>query len=198
MRTAIETVGSIEPEDVPARHAQRAARRVPGVEADVIAYKFLRTDGSTVFSGFRWPLPGDEPGPWVEAPVDPCRSGIHACRPGDLSYWVGQTLYEIELDGEIVEERNKVIASRGRLLRRVDAWEDELRDEFTRDVRRPRARDRARGAGADAPWTPTSNRRSPTGRRCSVSWPPRSPRSAAAWTPIAPSANVRRPGSPSG
>ena len=97
----------------------------------MIAYKFLRTDGSTVFSGFRWPLPGDGPGPWVEAEVDPCCSGIHACRPGDLSYWVGQTLYEIELDGEIVEERNKVIASRGRLLRRIDAW-DQIRVEFTR------------------------------------------------------------------
>ncbi len=97
----------------------------------MIAYKFLRTDGSTVFSGFSWPLPGNEPGPWVEAPVDPCCTGIHACRPGDLSYWVGPTLYEIELDGEIVEERTKVIASRGRLLRRIDAW-DRIRDEFTR------------------------------------------------------------------
>jgi len=97
----------------------------------VIAYKFLRADGTTVFSGFSWPLPGSEPGPWVEAPVDPCCSGIHACRPGDLSYWVGPTLYEIELDGEIVEERTKVVASRGRLLRRIDAW-DQIRDEYTR------------------------------------------------------------------
>ena len=98
----------------------------------MIGYKFLRADGSTVFSGFSWPLPGSEPGPWVEVPVHPCRSGIHACRAGDLSYWVGETLYEIELDGEIVEQRHKVIASRGRLLRRVRAWEDGLRDEFTR------------------------------------------------------------------
>ena len=37
----------------------------------MIAYKFLRADGSTVFSRFRWPLPGNDPGPWVEAPVDP-------------------------------------------------------------------------------------------------------------------------------
>ena len=97
----------------------------------MIAYKFLRADGTTVFSGFSWPLPGSEPGPWVEAPVDPCCSGIHACRPGDLSYWVGPMLYEIELDGEIVEERTKVVASRGRLLRRIDAW-DQIRDEYTR------------------------------------------------------------------
>jgi hypothetical protein len=98
----------------------------------VIAYKFLRADGRTAFSGFRWPLPGDEPGPWVQAHVEPCRSGIHACRPGDLPYWVGETLYEIELGGDIVDERTKVIAARGRLLRRVTAWDDELRDAYTR------------------------------------------------------------------
>lgn len=98
----------------------------------MIAYKFLRRDGASVFSGFRWPLPAEEPGAWVEAPIDPCRSGIHACRPGDLPYWVGRSLYEIELDGEIVEERSKLVASRGRLLRRVGAWSDELRDAYTR------------------------------------------------------------------
>jgi hypothetical protein len=46
--------------------------------------------------------------------------------------WVGRTLYEIEIDGEVVEERTKVIASRGRLLRRVTGWEDGVRDVYTR------------------------------------------------------------------
>jgi hypothetical protein len=98
----------------------------------VIAYKFLRRDGTSVFTGFRWPLLREEPGPWVDAPVDPCRSGVHACRPADLPYWVGGSLYEMELDGEIVEEQTKVVASRARLLRRIDAWNDELRDVYTR------------------------------------------------------------------
>jgi hypothetical protein len=93
----------------------------------MIAYKFLRDDGSTVFSDFRWP-----DGEWVDAAVDPCHSGIHACRPSDLPYWVGRTLHEIELDGEIVEERTKVIAARGRIVRRVTAWEDGVRDEYAR------------------------------------------------------------------
>ena len=35
----------------------------------MIAYKFLRGDGSSVFTGFRWPLPGGAPGAWVDAPV---------------------------------------------------------------------------------------------------------------------------------
>jgi hypothetical protein len=97
----------------------------------VIAYKFLRDDGTSVFTGFQWPLPGDGPGTWVEARVEQCRSGIHACRPTDLPLWAGRRLYEIELSGEMVEEQTKVVASRGRLLRRLEAW-DELRDEYTR------------------------------------------------------------------
>jgi len=94
----------------------------------MIAYKFLRPDGTSVFTAFRWPAVGE----WVEARVEPCHSGIHACRPADLPYWAGRSLYEVELEGEIVAERTKVIAPRARLLRRLDAWEDGVRDEYTR------------------------------------------------------------------
>lgn len=97
----------------------------------MIAYKFLREDGASVFSGFRWALPDTGPGEWVEARVDPCRSGIHACRASDLPFWAGRTLFEVELDGEILVERRKVISPRGRLLRRIAAWDD-LRDAYTR------------------------------------------------------------------
>jgi len=95
----------------------------------VIAYKFLRPDRTGPFT--RYPWPGD--GEWVEAPVVPCRSGIHACRVGDLPLWLGRELYEVELGGEIVEERTKVVASRARLVRRVAAWDDVLRAAYTRD-----------------------------------------------------------------
>jgi hypothetical protein len=111
----------------------------------VIAYKFLRSDGTSVFAGFPWPLPDGGPGAWIDARVEPCRSGIHACRPSDLPFWVGRALYEIELDGEIVERPMKVVASRGRLTRRVDAWNDELRDVYTR-MCADRAHELARGA----------------------------------------------------
>jgi hypothetical protein len=98
----------------------------------VIAYKFLRTDGTSVFTGFSWPLPDGGPGDWVEAEVVACRSGIHACRPEHLPLWAGQTLYEVELDGQIVEERTKVIAGRARLARRIDAWDEAVRERYTR------------------------------------------------------------------
>jgi hypothetical protein len=98
----------------------------------MIAYKFLRAAGTSPFTGFAWPVPEGEPGAWIEAPVQPCRSGIHACRRDDLPLWLGRELYEIELDGEIVEEAAKLVASRARLVRRIDAWDDRLRDEYTR------------------------------------------------------------------
>jgi hypothetical protein len=90
----------------------------------VRAFKFLDAQGATVMSGSRWPLPsGDEPGPWLEAAaVRPCHEGVHACTAGDLAYWLDEELWEIELDGGILLTHRKVVARRGRLLRRVEGW----------------------------------------------------------------------------
>jgi hypothetical protein len=98
----------------------------------VKAYKFLGADGTGFFSRFRWPRPADgEPGPWVESEIDPCRSGIHACRRVDLPFWLNAELYELELGGEVAVEQLKVVAPRGRLLRRIEAWDAEAREEFS-------------------------------------------------------------------
>jgi hypothetical protein len=85
-----------------------------------------------MFSGFAWPLPGDAPGDWVESEVDACRSGIHACRPDDLPYWVGPALFEIELDGPLDVLEVKVVAPRGRLVRRIGAWDEATRESYSR------------------------------------------------------------------
>ena len=95
------------------------------------AFKFLTPDGAGVFSGFAWPLPGGAPGAWVESEVDPCRSGIHACRPSDLPYWLAEALYEIELDGPLDEQAVKVVAPRGRLIRRVESWDETTREAYS-------------------------------------------------------------------
>jgi hypothetical protein len=47
---------------------------------------------------------------------------VHACRAADLSYWLAPSLWEIELDGPVVETRHKLTARRGRLLGRIDAY----------------------------------------------------------------------------
>ena len=81
------------------------------------AYKFLRPGAIGPFTGFQW-----EPGVWVEADASPCASGVHACRIEDLPFWSNDELWEVELDGEVLEAERKVVARRGRLVRRVDAW----------------------------------------------------------------------------
>jgi hypothetical protein len=98
----------------------------------VRAYKFLRRDATGVFTGYRWPLPNGSPGAWVDAEVDPCRSGIHACRPHHLPLWLGHALWVVELEGEIVDEQAKLVAARGRLVERVDAWDEQAYADYTR------------------------------------------------------------------
>jgi hypothetical protein len=78
-----------------------------------------------VFSGFRWPVPGpaDDGGSWVEAGrVVPCREGIHGSRPSGVGFWLNEDLWELELDGDITEVGTKVVATRGRLTRRIEEW----------------------------------------------------------------------------
>jgi hypothetical protein len=83
------------------------------------AYKFLRAGRVAPFTAFRW-----EPGVWVEAEAAvACVHGVHACRREDLPYWLQTELWAIELDGEIVEAERKLVASRGRLIRRIDRWD---------------------------------------------------------------------------
>jgi hypothetical protein len=92
------------------------------------AYKFLLPDRIGVFSGARWPAPGE----WLEVggPLGECRNGIHACRVGHLPYWLSSQLWEVELDGEIVETDLKLVARRGCLRAHVAAWNDAAQRSF--------------------------------------------------------------------
>jgi hypothetical protein len=82
------------------------------------AYKFLDAAGRAPFTLTPWTV-----GVWVEtASAVPCRQGVHACRPADLSYWLAPCLWEVELDEPVVETRHKLTARRGRLLAQVDAY----------------------------------------------------------------------------
>jgi hypothetical protein len=102
----------------------------------VIAYKFLRAGAVAPFTGFRW-----EPDTWVE-PGRPiaCERGVHGCRADDLPYWLRAELWEIELAGEIVEAERKLVAERGRLVRRVPGWDAAAAAALARDcAKRTRA-----------------------------------------------------------
>src|SRR5713226_3774633 len=98
------------------------------------AFKFLRAGGVGPFSGFSWPLPSeDAPGGWVEpgpaAPL-PFRDAVHACTESQLTYWVNDDLWVIELERDETPSERYVAAARGRLLRRVEAWTDDVAAEF--------------------------------------------------------------------
>lgn len=99
----------------------------------MLAYKFLRAGGVGPFSGFAWPQPWPgAPGPWVEARPfrGACGRGIHACNADHLVHWLSDALWIIELDGEIAVAGKKLIAPRGRLIRRIEAWDASLAQRF--------------------------------------------------------------------
>jgi hypothetical protein len=97
------------------------------------AYKFLAHGGKGRFSDYRWPLPAEGGfGDWVDAgeELEDCRTGVHACTPRQLLGWIDDELWEIELDGEIIERDAMIVAQRGRLLARVTAWDEATAQEF--------------------------------------------------------------------
>jgi hypothetical protein len=110
------------------------------------AVKFLRPGRVGPFSGVTWPAPGV----WLEASASPelCRAGVHAIVPAVLAIWIAEELWRVELDRPTTPTRGVVVAPRGRLLRRLDAWNDESAREFARACA-ARVREQARGRAAD-------------------------------------------------
>jgi len=94
----------------------------------MMAYKFLRSGRTGPFSAFQWP----EPGVWVHAAGDlaACKRGIHACRPGDLPWWLADELWKIELDGHVRVDEHKIIAPAGRLRSQIDGWTPTCAQEY--------------------------------------------------------------------
>ena len=106
----------------------------------MIAYKFLRSGRRGPFSGFSWPPPGV----WVHAERDmvTCRKGIHACRVGDLPWWLADELWEIELGGRVQVDKRKIFAPAGRLRSQVEGWTPACAQEYA-DACAWRAHERA-------------------------------------------------------
>jgi hypothetical protein len=91
----------------------------------VIAYKFLGEGGVGPFTGFRWIA-----GEWVNAASAREGDGVHACRVGDLPYWIDCELWLVELGGRVRERETQVEAERGRLTERIVEWDERARREF--------------------------------------------------------------------
>lgn len=94
------------------------------------ALKFLRPGRVAPFANTTWP----EPGEWLDAggPPDLCRTGLHALRPDALAPWIAEELWRVELDSAEALAPGILVASRGRLVSRVEDWNDETAREFAR------------------------------------------------------------------
>jgi hypothetical protein len=96
----------------------------------VIAYKFLATGRFAPYSGVTWP----EPGAWLEAgKLERCFSGIHALSVDSLLGWIDDELWTCELGGAIEDDGDVLVAERGRLLERVQAWNEDSAHDFACD-----------------------------------------------------------------
>ncbi len=94
------------------------------------ALKFLRPGRVGPFSRATWP----EPGLWLEGDAAPelCRSGVHAILPEVLARWVAEELWRVEVVGARMLAPGILVGRRGRLLSRIEQWNDETAREFAR------------------------------------------------------------------
>lgn len=90
----------------------------------MIAYKFLAAGRVGPFSGVTWPTDLE----WLEASGGDraCSPRVHACRVEDLPEWMDHELWRVELAGDVRVDCGKLVAGRGRLLERIDAWDLDL------------------------------------------------------------------------
>jgi hypothetical protein len=109
------------------------------------AYKFTSPNGVT-HGGFAWPLPTiGGPGEWVEVgkrarkaltDADLCTARVlHATDADHLLDWLDAEMYEVEIDegrGVIVGD-DKIGFRRGRLVCRIEAWNERTARLFACD-----------------------------------------------------------------
>jgi hypothetical protein len=93
------------------------------------ALKFTRPDRVAPFTAIAWPSPGE----WLTVDEAPalCRRGLHGIRTTVLPTWIAEELWRIELDAAEEIAPGIVVGSRGRLLARVEEWNDETAREFS-------------------------------------------------------------------
>ena len=182
-------VGSAR-DDLGARGRGRADSAFPGLEDGVIAYKFLDHGRLAPFTGVRWP----EPRSWLESDrVELCVSGVHACRVRDLPYWLRTELWEVELEGDVVEGERLVAARRGRLVRRIEGWNDASARAFGASCAEE-ARRRAAASRESRGTRPMPSRRQMRSPHLLRSRAPGSPSSKTGPAGMRPSACARRTG----
>ena len=88
-------------------------------------FKVLDEKGKSFHGGKgQWHLPQNgQPGQWmdsIQGKLIACQNGYHVCKREQLLGWLGPSIYTIEIDGEIIEEADKCIVRRARLLHKLN------------------------------------------------------------------------------
>jgi hypothetical protein len=94
-------------------------------------YKVLDTGGRPFHGGTgKWTK-----GRWrsVKGPLVACQNGLHACTIEQLPAWLGPELWRFEVDGELIDAGDKVVARRARITERIETWNDRTARLFAAD-----------------------------------------------------------------
>lgn len=92
-------------------------------------YKIVGPNGECLNGGSGdWPLPIDgKPGEWrtVDGPLEACRNGLHLATDAQVPHWYnayqGGIVYRVETDGPLLDNGDKWVAGKVRLLPRRDS-----------------------------------------------------------------------------
>ena len=78
-----------------------------------------------------------KPGVWRTAstPLIPCQRGIHYCNRGQIVGWLNVELwlFEPHKDAELLDHGDKLVCSKGRIVERIDAWNETTARLFAAD-----------------------------------------------------------------
>jgi len=95
-------------------------------------YKILDKNGYSCNGGVcEWYLPEKgknntwTPGKWmpkIKGKLVPCQNGYHLCRENNILDWLGESIFEAEYRGYVLENTDKVIVREVRLLRKCENW----------------------------------------------------------------------------
>src|SRR5690606_17480587 len=101
-----------------------------------VYYKFLDPGGRPRWGVGTWHLPdGGRPGKWMPeiTGLVPGQRGYHVVAPDQLVDWLGPELFEAECRGEHIAHGNVHVFGEARLVRRIDAWNDQTARLFGAD-----------------------------------------------------------------
>jgi hypothetical protein len=122
------------------QHETQATNKTLGCERkeNMTYYKVLAADGVSPQHGGsgKWFIPkGKRVGKWMPAikDIQPCTRGYHFVNIEQLPHWLGPTLYEIEVRGQVIHEADKSVAEQARLVRKVETWNDKTLRLFAAD-----------------------------------------------------------------